>query len=234
MDQENSLEAKKSEMENSIIRTRQKEVCEISRSCFLRRPTFARLSLSFLILQRWTTTNVLFSILNYFVSQKQAENVLKQTKKTELMLIAKYQSLQKYTLELTEREARIAKERLDVNQEKLELQSQRKKLFETRCSLCKIGEKANELKGIIQKDPTDFDDINSANNEQLNMENFSSTSGLNFGSFYNQDLQLLPSVDLENVPNLTDMSDDFLDSDLLMLKFDLLNSNRNNSNYKDF
>lgn len=150
------------------------------------------------------------------------------------MLIAKYQSLQKYTLELTEREARIAKERLDVNQEKLELQSQRKKLFETRCSLCKIGERANELKGIIQKDPTDFDDINSANNEQMNIENFSSTSGLNFGSFYNQDLQLLPSVDLENVPNLTDMSDDFLDSDLLMLKFDLLNSNRNNSNYKDF
>lgn len=187
----------------------------------------------FLTLQHWTTTNV-FSIFNNFVSQKQAENVLKQTKKTELMLIAKYQSLQKYTLELTEREARIAKERLDVNQEKLELQSQRKKLFETRCSLCKIGEKANELKGIIQKDPTDFDDINSANNEQLNKENFSSTSGLNFRSFYNQDLQLLPSVDLENVPNLTDMSDDFLDSDLLMLKFDLLNSNRNNSNYKDF
>lgn len=158
---------------------------------------------------------------------------MKQTKKTELMLMAKYQSLQKYTMELSERETKIAKERLDVNQEKLDLQSQRKKLFETRCSLCKIGEKANELKGIIQKDPTDFDDINSANNEQMNVENFSVASA-NFGAFYNQDLQFMPSVDLANVPNLADMSDDFLDSDLLMLKFDILNANRNNSNYKDF
>lgn len=149
------------------------------------------------------------------------------------MLIAKYQSLQKYTMELSERETKIAKERLDVNEEKLDVQSQRKKLFETRCSLCKIGEKANELKGIIQKNPTDFDDINSANNETLNMENFSMASG-NFGAFHHQDLQFLPSVDLENVPNLSDMNDDFLDSDLLMLKFDVLNSNRNNMNYKDF
>lgn len=167
--------------------------------------------------------------LPVFLNQKQAEHSLKQTKKTELMLMAKYQSLQKYAMELSERETKIARERLDVNQEKLELQSQRKKLFETRCSLCKIGEKANELKGILQKDPTDFDDINSANNEQTNVENFS-----NFGAFYNQDLQFMPSVDLENVPNLTDMNDDILDSDLLMLKFDILNSNRNNLNYKDF
>lgn len=148
--------------------------------------------------------------------------------------MAKYQSLQKYTMELSERETKIAKESLDVNQEKLNLQSQRKKLFETRCSLCKIGEKANELKGIIQQDPTDFDDINSANNEQTNLENFSFTTA-NFGAFNNQDsLQFTPSVDLDNLPNLADMSDDFLDSDLLMLKFDILNSNRKSSNYKDF
>lgn len=150
------------------------------------------------------------------------------------MLMAKYQSLQKYTMELSERETKIAKERLDVNQEKLNLQSQRKKLFETRCSLCKIGEKANELKGIIQQDPTDFDDINSANNEQTNLENFFVTSE-NFGAFNNQDfLEFTPSVDLENLPNLADMSDDFLDSDLLMLKLDILNSKRTNSSYKDF
>lgn len=149
------------------------------------------------------------------------------------MLMAKFQSLQKYTMELSERETKIAKERLDVNQEKLNLQSQRKKLFETRCSLCKIGEKSSELKGLLQKDPTDFDDINSANNERANMENFSSSLG-NFASLYNQDAHFMPSLDLENVPNLTDMDDDFLDSDLLMLKFNVLNSNRNNMNYKDF
>lgn len=35
MDQENSMRAKQSELENSIIRTRQKEVCDIVASCFL-------------------------------------------------------------------------------------------------------------------------------------------------------------------------------------------------------
>lgn len=155
------------------------------------------------------------------------------------MLMAKYQSLQKYTMEQSEREAKIARERLDVNQEKLKLQAERKKLYETRCSLCKVGEKAAELKGIIQKDSTDFDDINSANNEQVNFENFNETPN-GFGTFYNQDLDFMPSsrfnVDLEHVPNLSDMNDDLLDSDLLMLKFDVLNSARNNFNfnYKDF
>lgn len=153
------------------------------------------------------------------------------------MLMAKYQSLQKYAMELSERETKIAKERLDVNQAKMNLQSQRKKLFETRCSLCKIGEKANELKGLIQKDPMDFDGINNEQ-QQTNEESFSMASG-NFKTLYTKDANLLmpASIDLENVPNLVDMSDDFLDSDLLMLKFDIMNSNRNNNNntnYKDF
>jgi hypothetical protein len=152
------------------------------------------------------------------------------------MLIAKYQSLQKYTLEISEREAKIAKERLDVQQEKLNLQEQRRKLFDSRCSLCKIGEKANELKGIIQRDPNDFDDINPGNDEQLNMENFALESDKFGPSFYRHDSVFMPSedVDLESLPNLADMSDDILDADLLMLKFDVLNSGRSNTNYKDF
>lgn len=159
----------------------------------------------------------------------QAENALRQTKKTELVLMSKYQSLQKYTMDLSERETKIARERLDLNAEKLEFQSQRKKLYETRCSLCKIGEKANELKGMMQlsqhqqsKDANvddDFDDINGANNERANVE------GFNF-SVSARDMNLMANIaeDLENVPNLVDMNDDMLDSDLLMLKFDVLNS----------
>jgi hypothetical protein len=174
------------------------------------------------------------SLFFYFSSQKLAESSLKQTKKTQLMLMAKYQSLQKYAMELSERETKIARERLDVNQEKLNLQSQRKKLFESRCSLCKIGEKANELKGIIQKDPSmnEFDDINSANNEDLNGENFrnvapsSVISSSSFGLFNNQDVQFMPTMDFENVnvPILNDVNDDLLDPDLLALKFDILNA----------
>lgn len=128
-------------------------------------------------------------------------------------------------MDLSERETKIAKERLDLNAEKLEMQTQRKKLYETRCSLCKIGEKANELKGIMQlskqsKDANvddDFDDINGANNERVNVESF---------NFDTRDMNLMANIaeDLENVPNLVDMNDDMLDSDLLMLKFDVLNS----------
>lgn len=144
--------------------------------------------------------------------------------------MSKYQSLQKYTMDLSERETKIARERLDLNAEKLEMQSQRKKLYETRCSLCKIGEKANELKGIMQlsqhqqsKDANvddDFDDINRDNNERVNVESF------NFSGSSARDMNLMASIaeDLENVPNLVDMNDDMLDSDLLMLKFDVLNS----------
>lgn len=144
--------------------------------------------------------------------------------------MSKYQSLQKYTMDLSERETKIARERLDLNAEKFEMQSQRKKLYETRCSLCKIGEKANELKGIMQlsqhqqnKDANvddDFDDINRDNNERVNVESF------NFSGSSARDMNLMASIaeDLENVPNLVDMNDDMLDSDLLMLKFDVLNS----------
>ena len=172
----------------------------------------------------------------YFFSKIAAENLLKNTKKTEHMLMAKYQSLQKYTMELSERETKTAKERLQLKQEMLQLQSQRRKLFESRCSLCKIGEKANELKGIIQKDPMDFDDINNgANIEQTNNEIFNlDKMEYNFGSFFNHDMNLLTNlnIDLDNVPNLTDMSDDLLDSDLLMLKLNVMNSGHNIKDYK--
>lgn len=141
------------------------------------------------------------------------------------MLMAKYQSLQKYTMELSERETRIAREKLEINTEKLELQSQRKKLFDTRCSLCKIGDKANELKGIIKHqqsdinaDDDDFDNINSANDERIN--------GESFGSIFKHEVNFMGNIteDLEKVPNLVDMNDEMLDSDLLMLKLDVLNS----------
>lgn len=139
------------------------------------------------------------------------------------MLMAKYQALQKYTMELSERETRIAKEKLDINAEKLELQAQRKKIFDTRCSLCKIGDKANELKGIIKHQQNDingddFDNINSINDERAN--------GESFGTVFQHEMNLMTNFteDLENVPNLVDMNDDMLDSDLLMLKLDVINS----------
>lgn len=141
--------------------------------------------------------------------------------------MAKYQSLQKYSMELTQRESRIGKEKIELSQERIKLQSIRSKLYESRCSLCKIGDKANELKNIIQhKDIKDFDGINIENmttqKEHQENDNIDET-------IWNQEVNMLPDmhIDLDDVPNLTDMSDDLLDADLLMLKFNVLNSTDN-------
>lgn len=52
-------------------------------------------------------------------------------------------------MELSQREMKLAEEQLELNQQKLNLKSERKSLQKTRCSLCMIGEKSEELKGMI-------------------------------------------------------------------------------------
>lgn len=143
--------------------------------------------------------------------------------------MAKYQSLQKYATEMSDRESKISNQKIELSKERLELQSLRQKLYDSRCSLCKIGDQAMELKNIIQRDPNDFDNI--GNNissdplrrfevtDQLLDGNAIARSSASMEDFFKQDI----NVDLDGVPNLTDMSDDLLDSDLLLLKFNVLN-----------
>jgi hypothetical protein len=154
-----------------------------------------------------------FSISHIF-SQKQAEKSLTQTKKAELMLMSKYQSLQNYAMELSERETKIAKDYEDLNQQKLNLQSQKKVLFENRCSLCKIGENANELKGIIQQN-TRFTPSNDHSNKEKISESFE-----NFETFYNLHTPTLAQN--FHLSNATDLIEPYIDSDML-LKFDFSN-----------
>jgi hypothetical protein len=140
---------------------------------------------------------------------------LKQAKRTEVLLMAKYQSLQKYTIELSERDNKNAKERLDLNAEKMELEMLRKKIFESRCSLCKADKKVNELKNLAQLTSKevatdDFDNLNSMNDERATTD------------FFNFNLNAMNDI-ADDLPNLVDMSDETLDSDLLMLKFNVLN-----------
>lgn len=137
---------------------------------------------------------------------------MKQAKRTEVLLMAKYQSLQKYTMEMSERDNKIAKERLDLNAEKMEFELQRKKILENRCSLCKADKKVNELKNLAQLTSKematdDFDNLNSMNDERATTDYF---------NFNMNDIA-------DDLPNLVDMSDETLDSDLLMLKFNVLN-----------
>ncbi len=148
--------------------------------------------------------------------------------------MAKLQSLQKYSMELSQRESRIAREKIELSQERIKLQSVRSKLYESRCSLCKIGDKANELKNIIQKNPKDFDGVNDENmlqNEDSAENKFPHIANIEEKeNFFNQEANIIQDIhiDLDDVPNLTDMSDDLLDSDLLMLKFNVMNPKHNN------
>ena len=169
--------------------------------------------------------------------QRAAEVLIKNVKQTELSLIAKYQSLQKYSSEMSERESKISNQKIELSKERLELQSLRRKLHDSRCSLCKIGDQTAELKNIIQHDPNDFNNIgNISNSDPLKrfevseaitnqlLNGYNAYSSESLEEIFKQDI----SVDLDGVPNLTDMSDDLLDSDLLLLKFNVLNFKNDN------
>lgn len=53
--------------------------------------------------------------------------------------------------ELADREAKLSQERYDLSRERLELQSMRRKILDSRCSLCKIGERSQQLGDMLAK-----------------------------------------------------------------------------------
>lgn len=132
------------------------------------------------------------------------------------------------------REQNVSAQKLELSKERLELQSIRRKLYQSRCSLCKIGDRSKEISDILTKNDkqpdssflvpntideiaeepfkelTNFDDLIDAELAQ-SLENMN-----DFKSF---------EINLNDIPNLTNTSDHLLDSDLLMLKFDALHSN---------
>lgn len=132
------------------------------------------------------------------------------------------------------REQNVSAQKLELSKERLELQSIRRKLYQSRCSLCKIGDRSKEISELLTKNGkqpdssfqvpntideiaeepfkelTNFDDLIDAELAQ-SLENMNS-----FKSF---------EINLNDIPNLTNTSDHLLDSDLLMLKFDALHSN---------
>lgn len=59
--------------------------------------------------------------------------------------------LQQNVQELADREAKLSQERYDLSRDRLELQSLRRKLFDSRCSLCKIGERSQQLGDMLAK-----------------------------------------------------------------------------------
>lgn len=64
-------------------------------------------------------------------------------------MIFKLQHLQRNFNELGEREAKLSQEKLELSKERIELQTIRKRLFQGRCSLCRIGERSQEISELL-------------------------------------------------------------------------------------
>ncbi|EAA07126.4 AGAP010444-PA, partial [Anopheles gambiae str. PEST] len=87
--------------------------------------------------------------------ERNAETVYRSLRKSEQNLQLKMQLIQRQFREVSEREDRLAKEKIEFSKERLELQAARRKLLQTRCSLCKIGDKSQEIAGDLLTTNTD-------------------------------------------------------------------------------
>jgi hypothetical protein len=166
--------------------------------------------------------NSIKTYLMLYILQKSAEMALKNIKMSEKNIFTKFQVLQKHANEIAERESKMANEKLEISKERMQLQALKQKLSETKCSLCKIGE---ESIGLAR---------NSERTDQLD-EFFNYDFNRSMEKFAAQD-ETAGEINLDAVPNLTDVSDNMLDPDLVMLKFDIINSlkNKDNSSFTEY
>lgn len=183
--------------------------------------------------------------------QHENDYAAKATKVLEQKMMIKLQHLQRNFNELSEREAKLSQEKLELSKERIELQTMRKRLFEDRCSLCKIGEKSQEIsemltngdkdelnKLTIQSNGISLDRILSLNDVDARLmammrDGHVGNAGTIDGII---DAQVSASlnrinrigrqfeINLAAVPDITDISDNLLDPDLQMVKLDALNS----------
>lgn len=143
--------------------------------------------------------------------------------------------MQQHSRDLLHREQNVSAQKLELSRERLELQSIRRKLYQSRCSLCKIGDRSKEISDLLTKNdqqqpdnslrvPNTIDDI--AEGPFKELTNFDNIIDAELAqSLENMDDFKSFEVNLDDIPNLTNTSDHLLDSDLLMLKFDALHSN---------
>lgn len=149
--------------------------------------------------------------------EKAAETSIKTAKQLEHKVLIKLQLIQKHSRELSQKEANLSEERLEISRERLEIQSLRKKLYQSRCSLCKIDDRSKEISDILTKNDDsenpkldlnqmDFNKIDQyLDNEVANSMNQMNLISGGYGDF---------EVNLENIPNMTDY--DMMDSEMFL------------------
>ncbi|XP_063709114.1 cingulin-like protein 1 [Culicoides brevitarsis] len=153
--------------------------------------------------------------------EKMAETSLKNVKTLERNILIKLQVLQRHKKELHERESKLSIEKLNLSRERMQLDNVRRKQLDNRCSLCKIGEKSMEISNLLST-TTPNDNIPEQNIFDTADDDIDVDLSLNKLRHENEASNW--EIDLNGVPNIGDASDNLLDADLLLLKFDILNS----------
>ncbi|XP_062555145.1 fas-binding factor 1 [Armigeres subalbatus] len=166
-----------------------------------------------------------------------AENAFRSIKRAEQNLQMKMQLIQRQFREISEREDRLSKDKIELSKERLELQSMRKRLQTTRCSLCKVGERSQEIGDYL----TAVNNSESVADDRKLEANFfemhQQRDHLKVDEFFDGDLERqlqnflernrLDDVGIESgnvLPSMAQNEDGTIDTDFLLMKFDVLKS----------
>ncbi|XP_058832517.1 fas-binding factor 1 [Topomyia yanbarensis] len=164
-----------------------------------------------------------------------AESAFKSIKRAEQNMQLKMQLVQRQFREVSEREDRLAKDKIELSKERLELQSMRKRLQTNRCNLCKIGERSQEIGDYL----TAAHNSESVDDDRKLEASFLELQHRELGKldqFFDGDLErqlhnffernrIDPEQGTSNlVPNIAENEGGTADDDLLLLRFDVLKS----------
>lgn len=131
--------------------------------------------------------------------------------------------------DLAQRETKHGEEKLAMSRERLELQAMRKKLYLSRCSLCKIGERSQEISDLLMKNEgttnrnqsSAIDDLPNLDLDQMAYQNYTFTNQIDdmFDLDMLTELNKIKDANMVDSMNQTnDLESEFLDASLLMTK----------------
>uniref|UniRef100_A0A182S6E4 Fas-binding factor 1 C-terminal domain-containing protein n=1 Tax=Anopheles maculatus TaxID=74869 RepID=A0A182S6E4_9DIPT len=161
--------------------------------------------------------------------ERHAETVYRALRKSEQNMQLKMQLVQRQFREVSEREDRLAKEKIEFSKERLELQAARRKLLQTRCSLCKIGDKSQEIGDLLTTNTDSVADDLKLEANFAEMQNRLDSTAVKLDHFFDSDVDRQMKLFLER--NRVEQGEDVeltnqqgrhreIDRDLALLSFD--------------
>ncbi|XP_050079539.1 fas-binding factor 1 [Anopheles maculipalpis] len=163
--------------------------------------------------------------------ERHAESVYRTLRKSEQNMQLKMQLVQRQFREVSEREDRLAKEKIEFSKERMELQAARRKMLQTRCSLCKIGDKSQEIGDLLTTNTDSVADDLKLEANFAEMQNRLDSTAVRLDHFFDSDVDRQMKLFLER--NQVELGEDTeltsqqrrrreIDRDLALLSFDAL------------